>query len=63
MTIDTSSEEWRFQCEARHVGHMPSKEERKSYLKGVERHRGQDAMLKLHRAAKDVRLALKTGAQ
>lgn len=42
---------------------LPTPEYRKEYLKGVMKHRGRDNMLKLHKAAHEIRLALRHGAQ
>lgn len=39
--VDTWSEEWRAECEARHVLNLPSKTQRNAYLATVERKRGQ----------------------
>lgn len=43
MAQDTASEQYRHECEVRHVAAMPSRDERKHYLAGVRRHRGNDA--------------------
>lgn len=39
--VDTWSEEWRAECEARHVLNLPSKTQRHAYLATVERKRGK----------------------
>lgn len=39
--VDHQSEEWRAECEARHVLRLPDKSARWTYLNGVERKRGK----------------------
>ena len=48
---DKSSEEWRHETEARHVANLPDDRARQDYLKGVRKHRGEDAARKLRAAA------------
>lgn len=45
--MDTSSEEWRFECECRYVLNMRKREQRRSYLDGVRKKRGEAAALRL----------------
>lgn len=44
---DTSSEEWRRICEARHVCRMATKQDRKAYLDAVGKKRGAKPMNEL----------------
>lgn len=43
-TVDSSSEEWRLECEARAVLEMPTRAARRKYLFNVEERRGVVAM-------------------
>jgi hypothetical protein len=45
--VDSSSDEWRHECEARHIVDMPSLSARREYLAHVERKRGIEAANKL----------------
>lgn len=42
-TVRSDSPEWRAEAEARHVARMPSREDRRSYVDGVEAKRGKRA--------------------
>lgn len=41
--VDSASEAWRAECEARHVLAMPAVEARREYLTGIQKRRGQAA--------------------
>lgn len=41
--VDSWSEEWRAECEARHVLSLPSKERRRDYIAGCTHKRGEKA--------------------
>lgn len=41
--VDSSSEDWRAECEARTVLRMPGKPARRAYLAAVEKRRGVEA--------------------
>lgn len=42
--VDTASEEWRHECEVRHiVDNIPTRELRNAHLVGIAKHRGQAA--------------------
>jgi Cdc6-like AAA superfamily ATPase len=45
--VDTRSEEWRAECEARRVLGMASKSARHAYLANVAKRRGEDARVAL----------------
>lgn len=45
-SMPNDSEQYRMECEARHVMEM-SKEQRQEYYKGVQEKRGRDPMLEL----------------
>ena len=45
--VDSYSEEWRAECEARHVLNLPTKAERQAYLAGVADFRGANARARL----------------
>jgi hypothetical protein len=47
--LDTYSEEWRAECEARYVCNIKSKYERNLYLQGVLEKRGKEPAAKLRR--------------
>lgn len=47
--VDTWSEEWRAECEARAVLRMRSKDARYRWLDAVEKKRGRDARMELQR--------------
>lgn len=47
--VDSYSEEWRIECEARAVTKMQSLDKRRSYLEHVEARRGKDAAEELKR--------------
>lgn len=47
--VDTWSEDWRAECEARAVLRMPSKDHRYRWLDAVEKRRGRDARMELQR--------------
>lgn len=40
--VDSYSEEWRLECEARSVLAMPTIERRRAYLDGIRKFRGED---------------------
>lgn len=42
-SVDTYSEAWRHECEARWVANLPDLERRRNYLDGVAKRRGQAA--------------------
>ena len=46
--VDSSGEEWRAECEARHVLNMDTKGQRYAYLARVESKRGKPARDALH---------------
>lgn len=41
--VDSSSEDWRQECEARHILAMPDKQARRDYLASVQKRRGDKA--------------------
>lgn len=41
--VDSSSEPWRAECEARHILAMPNVQARRDYLAGIQKRRGQQA--------------------
>lgn len=41
--VDSASEDWRAECEARHVLSMPSVVARREYLAGIRQRRGPNA--------------------
>lgn len=45
--MDTSSEEWRRECEARHVCNLPTLKARRQYIIGVLEKRGEKATQQL----------------
>lgn len=38
--VDSSSEDWRHECEARYVSAMPKRQQRLDYVAAIERRRG-----------------------
>jgi hypothetical protein len=51
LGLDTYSDDWRAQCEARVVANMETHEIRRAYLEKVAYHRGTEAMVRLRNAA------------
>lgn len=45
--VDSASEEWRHECEARAIVELPTLVDRRMYLDEVERRRGSDAAKRL----------------
>lgn len=45
--VDSWSEAWRHECEARSILAMPSKHQRQDFLAGIEKYRGAAAAEKL----------------
>lgn len=41
--VDSESEAWRHECEARAIAALPSTVERRTWLEGIEKKRGKDA--------------------
>ena len=38
--VDSWSEDWRHECEARHIANLPTLQQRREYLEVIERKRG-----------------------
>ncbi len=41
--VDSASEAWRHECEARHVATLPARQDRQAYLEAVRKRRGEPA--------------------
>lgn len=54
--VDSTSEAWRHECEARAVAHMPSTQQRHEYVAIVARARGPAAAAALRDLATQIRL-------
>ena len=54
--VDTSSEAWRHESEARSVAHMPSTQQRHEYVDAVTRKRGAEAGKALRDLATRIRM-------
>jgi hypothetical protein len=52
--VCSSCEDWRHECEARHVANMKSNRERVAYVEGVEEKRGKAAAEALKTEAKEI---------
>ncbi len=52
--VDSASEEWRHECEARSIAARPTLDERRQYLSEVERRRGKDAADRLRETMKQL---------
>ena len=52
--VSYRSEEWRAECEARHVARIPFRDERHGYLDGVEKNRGKEARVALQKLAEKI---------
>jgi hypothetical protein len=50
--VDTASEAWRMECEARYVVNLAGLRLRRDYLEAVEKRRGQAARSELEAAVK-----------
>jgi hypothetical protein len=63
--VDSTSEEWRHECEARYIANIPTREQRHDYLAIVTKRRGPEAGQALARLAQQIytaqRAALKEG--
>lgn len=42
--VDSASEDWRAECEARAIAALPTLEERRSWLESLEKKRGKEAV-------------------
>ena len=58
--MDTGSEDWRHICEVKFIARMPTRDDRKRYLAGVKKHRGDAAA---QRIIADLRAMLDQGAE
>lgn len=47
--VDSSSEEWRHECEARYILNMPTIHQRRSTLEAIEKKRGEPERLRLQK--------------
>ena len=47
--VDTSSEEWRAWCEAKHVAQIKTKDGRSAYIERVKKRRGEEAATALRK--------------
>jgi hypothetical protein len=47
--VDSASEAWRHECEARHILALPTLPERRAWLEAIEKRRGTDAVKALRR--------------
>lgn len=54
--VDSSSEAWRHECEARSVARMPSTQQRREYIEAVKRARGDSAAAALRDLASAIRV-------
>ena len=54
--VDSASEAWRHECEARMIAELPSTEQRHSYIDVVERRRGAAAAKALRELATAIRM-------
>ena len=52
--VSNFSEEFRHECEARHVARLPSRSERAKYIDAVHAKRGPDASLALRQLAEKI---------
>ena len=56
QVVDSTSEAWRHECEARAVAHMPSTQQRHEYIEIVRRARGAPTAEALKALATRIRL-------
>ena len=54
--VDSDSEAWRHECEARSVAHIPSTQQRHEYVDAVTRKRGAEAGKALRDLATRIRM-------
>ncbi len=47
--VDSASEEWRHECEARAINRLPTLQERRAWLETIERRRGKNAADRLRK--------------
>lgn len=52
--VDTSSEAWRHECEARHIAGLQTREERREYLAFVAKKRGDAAAKALRQRVTEI---------
>ena len=52
--VDSASEAWRHECEARHVARMRTAEERHAWLEDIARKRGRDEADRLRATVLDM---------
>lgn len=60
--VDSASEAWRHECEARHVAKLPTREQRQDYIASVTKKRGSEAGLALQELATTIFKAQRTTA-
>lgn len=61
--VSSSSEEFRHECEARHIARMPTREQRHAQLDRVEKVRGRDARRALQKLAQQIFYAERSAQQ
>lgn len=54
--VDSSSEEWRQECEARHAVNMPRLADRQAFLADLAKKRGQAAATQMHERMHAIRV-------
>ena len=52
--VDSASEEWRHECEARAIANLPTLAERRAWLEALEKRRGVEAVNRLRATMKQL---------
>lgn len=52
--VDSASEDWRHECEARAIAARPSLQQRRDYLEAIEKRRGAAAAQRLRATMKQI---------
>jgi hypothetical protein len=60
--VDSASEDWRHECEARHVARLPSRDARRAYIERVTAKRGAQAGQALQALATQIYTTERNGA-
>lgn len=60
--VDSASEAWRHECEARHIARLPTSEQRHDYIASVSKRRGPEAAHALQALATQIYTSERKGA-
>lgn len=60
--VDSASEAWRHECEARHIARLPTRQQRQDYIASVSQRRGAEASHALQSLATQIYTSERKGA-